>query len=233
MVFAAGFGRRMRPLPNCLPKPLVRLRGKALIDHVLDRITAAKIRRTIVNVHYQADLIEAHLRRRTLPEIELSNERDGLLDTGGGANKALHRLGPDAFLTHNSDSVWVEDRESNLDRLIRAWDDAHMDALLMLAPVTACVGYRGCGDFMLEADGRIRRRQGPQIVPFVYAGVSIAHPRLFVGAPAGAFSLNLLWDRAIAIGRASGVSLSGRWMHVDTPTALDIAERYFAGEFPR
>jgi MurNAc alpha-1-phosphate uridylyltransferase len=210
---------------NFVPKPLVRLRGKALIDHVLDRIADSGIARAVVNVHYKADLIEAHLAGRTRPEIEISDERAQLMETGGGVKQALARLQSDAFLIHNSDSVWIEGAGSNLERLFGAWDDVRMDCLMLLAHRSISLGYRGRGDFDLEPDGRIRRPREREAVPFAFAGVSIAHPRLFENSPDGPFSLNLLWSRAISAGRAYGVRMEGVWMHVGSPEALSEAER--------
>jgi MurNAc alpha-1-phosphate uridylyltransferase len=227
MVLAAGLGTRMAsPANSKLPKPLVQLEGKALIDHALDRLAAAGVARAVVNVHHKADLIERHLRARTAPAIEISDERSGLLDTGGGIRKALPRLGAGAFFVHNADSVWIEGVGSNLERLAAAWDDARMDCLLMLALASSSHGYQGRGDFALESDGRIRRRKVEQeIVPFAFTGVSVAHPRLFAGSPQGPFSLNMVWTRAIAAGRAYGVRMDGVWMHVGTPAALAEAEQ--------
>jgi MurNAc alpha-1-phosphate uridylyltransferase len=186
--------------------------------------------RAIVNVHYKADLIEAHLRGRQTPAMEISDERATLLDTGGGVKKALPRLGPGPFLIHNADSVWIEGVGSNLARLAGAWDDARMDCLMLLALASASHGYQGRGDFALESDGRIRRRKVEQeLVPFAFMGVSVAHPRLFDGSPDGAFSLNLVWSRAIAAGRAYGMRMDGVWMHVGSPDALAEAERCLSG----
>lgn len=230
MVLCAGLGTRMAPANNDLPKPLVRLQGKALIDRVLDRLADAGYARAVVNVHHQADLIERHLAGRKAPAIEISDERAALLDTGGGVRKALPRLGPGPFLIHNADSVWIEGVGSNLARLAAAWDDQRMDCLMLLALASASHGYQGRGDFALESDGRIRRRKVEQeIVPFAFTGVSVAHPRLFEGSPEGAFSLNRVWNRAIAAGRACGLRMEGVWMHVGTPDALAEAERCLSG----
>jgi len=225
MVLSAGHGRRMAALNGKLPKPLIGLNGKPLIDHVLDRLAQAGVRRVVVNVHHYADLIEDHLKGRPSPSISFSDERAQLLDTGGGVKKALPRLGPKPFLIHNADSVWIESIGSNLARLVAAWDPMRMDCLLLLAPQSISQGYHGRGDFALEADGRIRRRGEQEVVPFVFTGVSIAHPRLFEASPEGAFSLNLLWSRAIAAGRAWGMRMEGVWMHVGTPEALVQAEQ--------
>jgi N-acetyl-alpha-D-muramate 1-phosphate uridylyltransferase len=230
MVLSAGLGKRMAPAANGLPKPLVALGGKALIDHALDRLAEAGVPRAVVNVHHKAELIERHLQGREKPAIEISDERAALLDTGGGVKKALPRLGPGPFLIHNADSVWIEGVGSNLARLAGTWDDARMDCLMLLAPASASHGYQGRGDFALESDGRIRRRRVEQeLVPFAFTGVSVAHPRLFDGSPDGAFSLNLVWSRAIAVGRAYGVCMDGVWMHVGSPEALAEAERCVSG----
>ncbi len=225
MVLCAGLGTRMAPADNGRPKPLVPVRGKALVDHVLDRLAATGITRAVINVHHKADLIELHLRNRTAPAIEVSDERQRLLDTGGGVKKALPRLLPGAFLIHNADSVWIEGVGSNLMRLAAAWDDRAMDCLLMLAAVSTSHGYHGRGDFALAGDGRIRRRREQEVVPFAFTGVSVAHPRLFDDTPDGAFSLNRVWSRAIAAGRAFGMRMDGVWMHVGTPAALAEAEQ--------
>lgn len=230
MVLAAGLGKRMQPLTASVPKPLVRLRGRPLIDHVLDRISDAGIGNAVVNVHYLPELLESHLAARTKPEIAISNERGELLDTGGGVVRALPRLGGEPFLIHNSDSVWIEGVGRNLDRLFRAWDGDKMDSLLLVALASASIGYEGLGDFVMEADGQLQRREEQRIAPFVFTGVSIAHPRLFEGAPSGRFSLNRLWDQAIDNGRLYGLRLDGLWMHVGTPQALDEAERWIESE---
>src|SRR5262245_40557362 len=230
MVVSAGLGTRTAPAANGLPKPLVALGGKALIDHVLDRLAEAGVARAIVNVHHRADLIERHLQGRTRPAIEISDERGSLLGTGGAVKKALPRLGPGPFLIHNADSVWIEGVGSNLARLAGAWEDGTMDCLMLLALASTSHGYQGRGDFALSTDGRIRRRRVEQeIVPFAFTGVSIAHPRLLEGSPDGAFSLNRVWNRAIAAGRAYGVRMDGVWMHVGTPEALGEAERCLSG----
>ena len=233
MVLAAGLGKRMRPLTDVAPKPLVRLGGRALIDHVLDRLSSAGIERAVVNVHYMADALERHLSGRSKPLITISDERDALLDTGGGLRRALPLLGPEPFLIHNSDSVWLEGPHANLDMLIETWDPDRMDALLLLAASARSLGYDGLGDFVMAADGRLARRPRGSIAPFVFAGVSIAHPRLFDGAREEAFSLNVLWNEAIARGRLYGVRLDGFWMHVGTPEALAEAESALVHGGPR
>lgn len=227
-VLAAGKGERMRPLTEKRPKPLVSVAGKPLIDQVLDRLSDAGFTEAVVNVHYLADQIEDHLRNRKKPKITISNERSELLDTGGGVARALPKLGQAPFLIHNSDSIWIEGMGSNLDRLIDTWDGATMDSLMLVAPVATSIGYDGPGDFHMDTTGRLTRQSGARLAPFVFAGVSIAHPRLFASAPKGPFSLNKLWDRAIDKGRLYGVRLEGIWMHVGTPDAIPEAENAIA-----
>ena len=226
MVLAAGFGTRMRPLTERIPKPLVTLAGRALIDHALDRLAEANVARAVVNVHHLADQIEAHLRNRTAPSITISNERDAILETGGGVRKALPLLGSAPFLVHNSDSVWSEGAHSNLARLIQTFDEARMAALLLLAPRKRSLGYDGRGDFHQDATGRLQRRQKSEDAAYVFAGVSILHPRLFEGIGDKAFSLNVVFDRASAEAALYGMVLEGTWMHVGTPQALLEAEGY-------
>jgi MurNAc alpha-1-phosphate uridylyltransferase len=227
-VLAAGLGTRMRPHTDRVPKPLVPLAGRLLLDHVLDRIAAAGIVEAIVNVHYLADQIELHLRDRTRPRIVISDERGELLDTGGGVAKALSILGDLPFLVHNSDSVWIEDGASNLAALAAAFDARHMDGLLLLADRATSLGYNGRGDFHLDPDGRLRRVTKGETADYVFAGVSIATPRLMRDAPAGAFSLNRVWDRALAQQRLYGLPLAGKLMQVGDPAALAAAEALLA-----
>ncbi len=172
-----------------------------------------------------ADQIEAHLAGRESPAIEISDERDALLDTGGGVARALPLLGDKPFFIHNSDSVWIEGPTPCLERLADVWNADAMDVLLLLAPVTATLGYDGRGDFQMDANGQVFRRTAGQLAPFVFAGVSIAHPRLFDDCPEDAFSLNVVWDRAIEAGRAYGLRHEGQWMHVGTPEAVRDAEQ--------
>ena len=230
MVLAGGFGKRMLPLTQDKPKPMVVLKGRPLVDHVLDRLAAAGVARAVVNVHYCADKLEAHVKHRARPEIVISDERQQLLDTGGGVVRALPMLGAEPFLIHNSDSVWIESVGSNLERLFAAWDPDAMDSLMLLATAATSLGYDGPGDFVMDKDGRLSRRGEREMAPFVFAGVSIAHPRMFEGAPEGPFSMNRLWDRAIDSGRLYGIRLDGLWMHVGTPEALNEAERWIDRE---
>ena len=230
MVLGGGFGKRMMPLTKDIPKPMVVLKGRTLVDHVLDRIAAAGVKRAVVNVHYQGDKLEAHVKKRATPQIVISDERQQLLDTGGGVVKALPLLGDEPFLIHNSDSVWIEGVGSNLERMFSVWDPDRMDSLMLLASAATSLGYDGAGDFGMETDGLLSRRGEGHTVPFVFTGVSIAHPRLFEGAPQGVYSLNRLWDKAIDSGRLYGIRLDGLWMHVGTPEALVEAERWIERE---
>ena len=232
MVLAAGFGERMRPLTLRMPKPLVPLAGKPLIDHVLDKLAGAGVRTAIVNVHYLPEQLEAHLaaRQGAPPEILVSDERGVLLDTGGGTKKALKLLGRGPFFVHNADSVWSEGATPALARMLRLWNPAEMDCLLLLAPAATSVGYAARGDFSMAPDGRLARRGEGEVVPFAFAGVSLCDERLFKDAPEGRFSLNLLWDKALARGKLYGMRMDGRWMHVGTPEALAEAESLFERE---
>ena len=225
MVLAAGQGKRMRPLSAATPKPLVEVGGRALIDHCLDGLAAVGVKRAIVNVHHLADRVEAHLKDRAAPKIVISDERDALLETGGGIKRALPLLGDGAFLVRNSDSFWLEGVRPNLAWLAGGWDEERMDGLLLLASTVKAIGYSGRGDFVLDKDGRLSRRPERTVAPFVYAGAAILSPRLFADAPEGAFSLNLLFDRAIAAGRFFGVRLDGTWINVETPASVAAADR--------
>jgi MurNAc alpha-1-phosphate uridylyltransferase len=232
MVLAAGYGERMRPLTLTMPKPLVPLAGHALVDHVLDRLAQAGVKTAVVNVHYLPDLLEAHLaaRKGKPPEIVISDERGMLLDTGGGAKKALPLLDRGPFFIHNADSVWSEGAAPALPRMLKLWNPVAMDCLLLLAPVATSIGYGAKGDFAMAPDGKLARRGERQVVPFAFAGVSLCDERLFKDSPDGCFSLNLLWDRALAKGRLYGMRLDGTWMHVGTPEALAEAETSFEHE---
>ena len=224
MVLAAGVGIRMRPLTDRMPKPLVRVGGRPLIDYVLDRLADASVERAIVNVHHFADQIERHVEGRQRPSVVISDERERLLDTGGGIVKSLGLLGRDPFFLVNADTIWIEGVRPNLERLASAFDPTAMDILLLLAPTATSIGYEGRGDFTLAADGRLQRRGEREIVPFVYAGAGILAPALFDNAPTGPFSLTRLFDRAEAQGRLYGLRLEGLWMHVGTPAAIAEAE---------
>ena len=224
MVLAAGLGQRMRPLTADKPKPLVPVAGRTLLDRVLDRLAEGGITRAVVNVHYLGDQIIDAVAGREEPAIEISDERAELLDTGGGVARALPLLGDAPFFVQNSDSIWIEGPENNLARMRRYWDDARMDCLMLLAMTTTSTGYAGRGDFAMDSQGKLSRRDEHGVVPFVFTGVSIAHPRLFEGTPDGPFSLNLVWDRAMTAGRLYGLRLEGKWMHVGSPLGLAEAE---------
>jgi N-acetyl-alpha-D-muramate 1-phosphate uridylyltransferase len=228
IVLAAGLGTRMRPHNGSIPKPLVAIGGKSLIDYVLDRLADAGVESAVVNVHHLADALERHLAPRQRPRIFISDERGVLLGTGGGIAKALPQLGSAPFFLVNSDTVWLDGVKPNFARLAEAFDPAAMDALLLLAPTAGSVGYSGRGDFAMLPDGRLRRRTEYEVVPFVYAGAAILSPALFAGAPAGAFPLTRLYDRAGAEDRLFGLRLEGLWMHIGTPDAVAAAEAALA-----
>ena len=224
MVLAGGLGTRMRPLTDAIPKPMVEVNGRALIDHVLDRLADAGVEKAVVNLHHHADLLEKHLASRTRPRIVFSDERDLLLETGGGIKKALPELGPDPFFSINSDTIWIEGIRPNLPTLAKNFDPERMDGLLLLAPSVISIGYDGMGDFSLDGDGRLTLRADRMVAPFVYAGAAVLSPRLFEGAPEGPFSLVKLFARAIEAGRLFGQRMEGVWMHVGTPDAIAEAE---------
>lgn len=224
MVLAAGLGTRMRSLTEARPKPLVSVGGKPLLDHVLDKLAAAGVETAVLNVHYFADQIERHVAARQAPRIVISDERKELLGTGGGVVKALVHLGDAPFYHVNSDTIWIDGVTPNLTRLAMAFDSRAMDVLLLLAPTATSVGYSGSGDFSMTPDGRLRRRAEREVVPFVYAGVAILSPALFVDAPTGVFALTQLFRRAEEAGRLHGLRLDGVWMHVGTPEAVTAAE---------
>jgi MurNAc alpha-1-phosphate uridylyltransferase len=214
MVLAAGIGTRMRPLTERRPKPLVEVAGKALLDHVLDRLADANVERAVVNVHHFAELMERHLAQRKKPQIVISDERGLLLGTGGGVVKALPDLGAAPFYHLNSDTLWIDGVKPNLARLADAFEPAAMDALLLLAPTTGSIGYAG----------RLRRRGEREVAPFVYAGAAILSPALFADPPPHEFPLTEMFDRAGEAGRLYGLRLEGLWMHVGSPDAIAMAE---------
>ena len=225
MILAAGLGKRMRPITATTPKPLIEVNGRALIDHGLDRLAAAGVKSCVVNVHYLADLVEVHAKRRQDMEILISDERDVLLETGGGIKKALPTLGEEPFFQLNSDTAyWIEGVKPNLEHMISAWDEERMDMLLLIAETVKAVGYSGRGDFNMAKDGSLTRRLERSVTPFAYAGASIIHPRAFDGAPDGPFSMNRLFDRMIKQGRLFGVQMEGIWLHIGTPEAIGAAE---------
>ncbi len=227
MVLAAGLGVRMRPLTDRMPKPLVPVAGRALLDHVLDKLDGAGVTETVVNVHYLPDQIIKHVTSRTQPRVIISDERDLVLGTGGGVVKALPLLGDMPFYHVNADTMWLDGVRPNLARLAEAFDPARMDILLLMAPTTNSIGYSGRGDYAMLTDGALRKRRELQVVPFVYAGAAIISPEIFVDAPKGEFSLTRMFDRANEHERLFGLRMDGVWMHVGTPDAVHAAEEAF------
>lgn len=229
MLMAAGLGKRMRPLTATRPKPLIRVAGRPLIDHALDRIETAGIGRTIVNVHYLADTVEAHLKARKGPmEIIFSDERKKLLETGGGLMQAKPLLGDKPFLCANSDNIWIDGPRDSIRMLADLWDDTHMDALLLVVSHARASCHGGPGDFHMDALGRLSRRKPGRVAPFVFTGVQIMSPRLLVDPPSDVFSTNVFWNRAIESGRLYGVSHQGLWFDVGTPASIPTVEEAFA-----
>ena len=224
MVLAAGLGTRMRAFNGQLPKPLVQVGGKALIDYALDRLAEQGVERAVVNVHHLADQIERHLAGRRRPDIVIADERHELLGTGGGVAKALPLLGDGPFFHVNSDTIWIDGVKPNLGRLAAAFDPARMDALLLVAPTATSIGYAGRGDFAMAPDGQLKRRGEREVVPFVYAGAAILTPAFLAGVPEGPSSMSPMFDRAADAGRLYGLRLEGVWMHVGTPEAIKAAE---------
>lgn len=222
MILAAGFGTRMRPITDHTPKPLIPLAGRPLIDHVLDRLVEAGVKRVVVNTHYKAEMMAAHLRNRHDIAIELSHEPE-LLDTGGGVKQALPLLG-EAFFVLNSDVFWLNAKVPTLTRLARAWDPDRLDALLLVQRTVTALGYDGPGDFVVDPLGYVRRRAEREVAPHLYAGIEILSQRFFDGAPSGAFSLNPLWNKAIEAGRLEALIHDGEWFHVGTPQGLAASE---------
>ena len=223
MVLSAGLGKRMRPLTASQPKPLVRVAGKALIDHALDRLAEAGVAKAVVNVHYLADSLEAHVKARKAPQVTVSDERELLLETGGGMKKALPLL-PDPFFAINSDNIWLDGPKNAFADLSSAWDAERMDALLLLVPHRGAHNFRGKGDFHMAADGKVSRRRSGRIAPFIYTGIQLVSHRLMRDAPKGPLSTNVLWNRAIEEGRLYGVAFTGQWFEVGNPQAIAPTE---------
>ena len=227
MVLAAGLGKRMRPLTASRPKPLIEVAGKALLDHVLGKLKEAGVERAVVNVHYLADAVEAHLAARDFGlDVAISDERSLLRETGGGMVHAERLIDCDPFLVVNSDNMWVDGPADTLRLLASHWDDSKMDALLLVVPHARAQNHRGHGDFHMDRTGRLRRRERSRVAPFVYTGIQIASKRLLEGAPEGAFSTNILWDRAIENGRCFGAVHQGLWFDVGTPQAIKATETF-------
>ena len=223
MVLAAGLGKRMRPLTATQPKPMVRVAGKPLVDHALDKLADAGVARAVVNVHYLADSIEAHLNDRAAPEVIISDEREELLETGGGIVKAADHL-PDPFFCLNSDNIWLDGPVNAFADLSAFWDADKMDALLLLVTHKAAHNFSGKGDFHMDAEGRLRRRQSGRIAPYIFTGIQLISKRLMRDAPEGPFSTNTLWSRAIEEGRLFGTAFTGQWFEVGTPQAIKPTE---------
>ncbi|HVE01478.1 MAG TPA: nucleotidyltransferase family protein [Sphingomicrobium sp.] len=225
MIMAAGLGKRMRPLTATKPKPLIEVAGKPLLDHVLDHLRTAGVRKVVVNVHYLADSVEAHLANvaRGL-EVVFSDERDQLLETGGGLIKAAPLIDADPFLAVNSDNFWVDGPADTLKLLASHWDDERMDALLLLVPLARAENHRGMGDFHMDRAGRLRRRDRSRVAPFVFTGIQMLSKRLLRDAPEGPFSTNILWNRAIEEGRCFGAVHQGLWFDVGTPKSIKMTE---------
>ena len=226
MVLAAGLGKRMRPLTATRPKPLVEVAGKALIDHTIDHLKAAGVAKAVVNVHYLAGALEAHLKNRVEDiQIIVSDERKQLLETGGGLKRALPMLDADPFLAVNSDNLWVDGPVDTLRLLASGWDEARMDMLLLLVPLARAHCHKGQGDFHMSAAGKLRRRRPNQVAPFVFTGIQMISKRVFAAeTPDGPFSTNLLWDRAIAAGRCFGAVHQGLWFDIGRPQSIAAAE---------
>ena len=220
MVLAAGLGKRMRPLTASQPKPLVRVAGKPLVDHALDRLAAAGVAKAVVNVHYLADALEAHV---LAPKVTVSDERAQLLETGGGMKHALGLL-PDPFFAVNSDNIWLEGPRDAFHDLSAMWDAAKMDALLLLVPHSGAHNFTGKGDFHMTGDGRLTRRRSGRIAPFIYTGIQLVSHRLLRESPDGPFSTNILWTRAIEEGRLYGAAFTGRWFEVGSPESIAPTE---------
>jgi N-acetyl-alpha-D-muramate 1-phosphate uridylyltransferase len=226
MVLAAGLGKRMRPLTDSVPKPLVNVAGKPLIDYSMDRLREAGVAQAVVNCHYLADQIIAWAKHQSSPPVTISDERGMLLDTGGGILKALPLLGPEPFFVLNSDSIWTERGHLALERLRAAWDHARMDCLLLTCPIAQARGYDGEGDFAVAKDGRLTREKGEHTS--VYIGAYLVHPSLFQEAQGKSFSMNALWNISMARGRLFGIAHDGLWLHVGTPEAIPMAEAELA-----
>jgi N-acetyl-alpha-D-muramate 1-phosphate uridylyltransferase len=229
MVMAAGLGTRMRPLTATRPKPLVEVAGTTLLDHVLDHLARAGVKRAVVNVHYLADALEAHVQRQNHGlEIVISDERGLLLETGGGLMKAKPLISGDPFLCTNTDNIWVDGPRNAIQMLADAWDDDRMDALLLLVPFARAHHHNGRGDFHLDPMGALSRRKPGRIAPFVWTGIQMLSKRLLIDPPEDKFSTNIFWDRAIAAGRAYGIVHQGLWFDVGTPAAIPKTEMMLA-----
>jgi len=229
VALAAGLGLRMRPITEHTPKPLIAIDGRTLLDRAIDRLEEAGVEGVVVNTHHLGAMIERHVAGRPSPRIELSPE-DALLETGGGVARALPMLGDDPFFVVNADVLWLNGPHPALTMMAAAWNETAMDGLLMVHPTVEASGYDGVGDFTMDPDGRLHRREERHVAPHLFTGIQILHPRLFDGAPEGAFSLNVLYDRAIEAGRLFGVLHDGKWFHIGTPDGLAVAEAYMRAQ---
>tara|TARA_B100000902_G_C27136655_1_gene826414 strand:- start:40 stop:771 length:732 start_codon:yes stop_codon:yes gene_type:complete len=225
MILAAGFGVRMRPITNNIPKPLVQVLGRTLIDRTIDRLQEGGVETFVVNTHHLSEKIHTHLQKRDNLEIKFSLESK-ILETGGGINKALEYFCNEPFFTCNGDTLWLNGSQNAAIRMVNHWDPDKMDALLMLHSTVDAYGYNGIGDFNIDPLGVLSRRPESEVSPYLFTGVQILHPKLFKRAPKGSFSLNLLYDRAIETGRLYGIVHDGEWFHIGTPEALVEAEDY-------
>ncbi|HXC75096.1 MAG TPA: nucleotidyltransferase family protein [Sphingomicrobium sp.] len=225
MIMAAGLGKRMRPLTATKPKPLIEVAGQPLLDHVLERLKAAGVKKAVVNVHYLADAVEAHLATRSHGlEIAISDERKLLMETGGGMVQAEPLIDGDPFLVVNSDNLWIDGPADALKLLASHWDDKKMDALLLLVPLARAENHKGMGDFHMGRTGRLRRREKSRVAPFVFTGIQMVSKRLLRDAPEGPFSTNILWSRAMEEGRCFGAVHQGLWFDVGTPRSITMTE---------
>ena len=229
MIMAAGLGKRMRPLTATRPKPLVKVAGKAMIDHCLDKLWEAGITKVVVNTHYLPDALEAHLQSVSYPfDIRISDERAQLMETGGGLVQAQHLIDEDLFYCINSDNLWTDGPTNSLERLAERWDDENMDALLLLVPQSSAQNYKGSGDFLLDDYGLISRPHPDRQAPFIFTGIQLLSKRLLRDAPEGPFSTNVLWSRAIEEGRLYGLVHEGTWFEVGSPQAIAPTEAALA-----
>jgi len=233
MILAAGLGKRMRPITSTIPKPLVEVHGKALIDYGLDALARNGVERVVVNVHYMADLLRAHLRKRRDMEVLVSDETDRLLESGGGIVRALPLIGDEPFYLINSDTFWIDGYRDNLDLMADLWNPAEADLLLLIAEMRQATGYEGRGDFTMDREGRLRRVAERDMSPFIYAGAAILKPDLFRDLPQETFSLNRVFDTTIETERLFGVRLDGLWLTVGTPKAVKEADAAFLASATR
>ena len=231
IVLSAGKGLRMRPITDSTPKPMIQVGGRTLLDRSLDRLEDSHVKKVVVNLHHLGEQIERHLGSRETPDIIFSHE-DELLETGGGVVKALPQLGKAPFFVINADAMLLNGSEIALDRMKAAWDEDAMDGLLLLQSTVEAYGYRGQGDFWVDPSGLITRRPEREVSPYLFTGTQILHPRLFKGAPKGAFSLNVLYDKAIEEKRLFGIVHDGEWFHIGTPDGLAEAETYVQTRYP-